>query len=102
MSRKASRRSMIKAMAAAGAALAAAPYLAKVSFASQQSSNGKMVLAGSTAQGSGQQSSSSTPLVFVVKGDHVLGYRGLQEVPIRDASLAAMLNNAFVSAGGKN
>ena len=96
---------MIKTMAAAGAALAAAPYLAKASFASPQSGNGKMVPAGSTAQGSGQRSSSSsgsTPLIFVVKGDHVLGYRGLQEVPIRDASLAAMLDNAFVSAGGKN
>jgi hypothetical protein len=92
---------MIKVIAAAGAALAAAPYLAKASMFTQQATPAKLASAGTAPQLSAQRSSQE-PLILVVKGDQVLGYRGLEEMPVRDASLAAMLNNAFVSKGGSN
>ena len=93
MSTKVSRRKMVKLMAAAGAALAASPYLAKVSAFAQQSNTSRPASAGNAAQAP----SSGEPLVLLVKGDQVTGYRGLEEMPLRDASLASMLNSAFAS-----
>ena len=92
MSTKVSRRTVIKFLGVAGAALAAAPLLGKVSALTQpaglQKAQEPAILAPS-------QTSQSEPLVLVVKGDEILGYRGLTKVPMNDASLAGMLHSRF-------
>jgi hypothetical protein len=98
MSEKVSRRSAIKALGVAGVALAAAPYLAKASAFQQLSGPQKSGSVVTATQPSAQQSSAQ-PLVLFVKGDQILGYRGLDEIPVQDASLAGMLNSRFNSKG---
>ena len=93
MSEKISRRSAIKALGVAGVALAAVPYLAKASAFEQMSGQQKNV-----AVAKPSQHSSTEPLVLFVKGDKVVGYRGLDEIPVHDASLAGMLNSRFDGA----
>jgi hypothetical protein len=96
MSEKISRRSAIKALGVAGVALAAVPYLAKASALEQTSG----LKESSPAPSAGQHSanSSNEPLVLFVKGDKILGYRGLNEMPVQDALLAGMLNAKFNGA----
>ena len=96
MSEKISRRSAIKALGVAGVALAAVPYLAKASAFAQLS--GPQKGAPAAAGGQPSQHSSTEPLVLFVKGDKILGYRGLDEIPVHDASLAGMLNAKFNGA----
>jgi len=97
MSANPSRRKAIKALGVAGAALVAAPYLAKSSAFSQLSGSQKSGTAATAAQPSGV--TSSQLLILVVKDDKILGYRGLEEIPVQDASLAGMLNGRFISKG---
>ena len=92
MSTKVSRRTVIKFLGVAGAALAAAPLLGKVSALTQPAGLQKMQQPASLAP---SQSSQAEPLVLVVKGDEILGYRGLTKVPMNDASLAGMLHSRF-------
>jgi hypothetical protein len=98
MSEKVSRRGVIKALGVAGVALAAVPYLAKASAFQELSGPQKNAPGASAAQPSAQQASAQ-PLVLFVKGDQVIGYRGLDEIPVQDASLAGMLNGRFNSKG---
>jgi len=77
-------------------ALAAVPYLAKVSALEEMSGPQKSSPATSAAQHSAD--SPHEPLVLFVKGDKILGYRGLNEIPLQDASLAGMLNAKFNGA----
>jgi hypothetical protein len=77
-------------------ALAAVPYLAKASAFEQLSGPQKGAPAAPAGQPS--QHSSTEPLVLFVKGDKILGYRGLDEIPVHDASLAGMLNAKFNGA----
>ena len=100
MSEKVSRRSVIKVLGVAGVALAAAPYLAKASAFEQMSGQQKSAAATAAAQPS--QHSSPEPLVLFVKGDKVVGYRGMEEIPVHDASLAGMLLGRFNSKGAAN
>jgi hypothetical protein len=98
MSEKVSRRSVIKAFGVAGVALAAAPYLAKASAIQQLSGPQKSAptIVGSQAS---RRNYSTEPLVLVVRGDQILGYRGLEELPLQDASLAGLLDGIFSSKG---
>jgi hypothetical protein len=92
MSTKVSRRTVIKFLGVAGAALAAAPLLGKVSALTQPAGLQKTQEPASLAP---SQPSQSEPLVLVVRGDEILGYRGLTKVPMNDASLAGMLHSRF-------
>jgi hypothetical protein len=99
--KKVSRRSVIKAFGVAGAALAAAPYLAKASAFQQLSGPQKSSAVAAGVRPSAQKSSTE-PLVLYVKGDQIFGYRGLEEIPVQDSSLAGMLNGRFSSSGGSS
>jgi hypothetical protein len=92
MSTKVSRRTVIKLIGVAGAALAAAPLVGKVSALAQPAGLQKTQ---APAVQTPSQQSNSEPLVLVVKGDEILGYRGLTKVPMNDASLAGMLHSRF-------
>lgn len=98
MSEKVSRRTAIKVLGVAGVALAAAPYLAKASAFQQLSGSQKSGPAAAVIQPSAGKTGAE-PLVLVVKGDQILGYRGLDEIPVQDALLAGMLNGRFNSKG---
>jgi hypothetical protein len=99
MSSKVSRRNLIKIIAAGGAALAAAPFLSRASAFTRGSSSGTSSQAAGAPTGFAQQSSDK-PLVLVVRGDQVLGYRGHEEIPMQDSSFASMLHEKFTSARG--
>ena len=92
MSTKVSRRTVIKLIGVAGAALAAAPLVGKVSALAQPAGLQKTQVPVVQAPAG---ESHSEPLVLVVKGDQILGYRGLTKVPMNDASLAGMLHSRF-------
>jgi len=94
MSANPSRRKAIKVLGVAGVALVAAPYLAKASALQQLSGSSKAEPSAAAFGPSVGQTSAET-LVLVVRGDKVLGYRGLEEIPVQDASLAGMLNGRF-------
>jgi hypothetical protein len=95
MSTKVSRRTVIKLIGVAGAALAAAPLVGKVSAFGQSAALQKTQAPALQTPSSPSQQSYSEPLVLVVKGDEILGYRGLTKVPVNDASLAGMLHSRF-------
>jgi len=97
MSANPSRRKAIKVLGVAGVALVAAPYLARSSALQQLSGPQKSEPTTTGALPSGLQSSET--LVLVVRDDKILGYRGLDEIPVQDASLAGMLNGRFASKG---
>ncbi len=87
MKGKLSRREVIKVLAAAGAALAAAPYLPKVSGSTQSE--------GLQHNTSSKVSSSKGPLLILVKENELVGFRGLEEYKVVDPQLATHLNEAF-------
>ncbi len=78
---------MIKVLAAGGAALAAAPYLPKVS--------GNMQTEDIKPSATFKPASSKDPLVIVVKENELVGFRGLAEYKVIDSQLASRLNEAF-------
>ncbi|MGH9920513.1 MAG: hypothetical protein ACRD6W_16790 [Nitrososphaerales archaeon] len=88
-------------MMVAGAALAAAPLLGKASAMQKLSGSQKTGLPKSLTEASAGQSYEK-PLVLIVKGNQILGYRGLKEVRVQDSSLSSMLNAKFSSMGGSN
>ncbi|MDA4116542.1 MAG: hypothetical protein OK442_08315 [Thaumarchaeota archaeon] len=100
MSSKVSRRSLIKTMMVAGAALAAAPLLGKASAMQKLSGSQKAGLPNNLT--AAPEQSYEKPLVLIVKGNQILGYRGLKEVRVQDSSLSSMLNAKFGSMGGSN
>lgn len=87
MKGKLSRREVIKVLAAAGAALAAAPYLPKVSGNIQSESFQRNMAS--------KGSSSKDPLVILVKENELIGYEGFREFRLADAALASQLKEAF-------
>lgn len=87
MKGKLSRREVIKVLAAAGAALAAMPYLPKVS--------GNVQSEGLQQNASSKVSSSKGPLVILVKENELLAFKGLEEFRIVDSQLASQLNETF-------
>lgn len=101
MSSKVSRRTLIKTMMVAGAALAAAPLLGKASAMQKLSGSQKAGSPKSLTGAPGEQSYEN-PLVLIVKGNQILGYRGLKEMRVQDSSLSSMLNSKFGSMGGSN
>jgi hypothetical protein len=101
MSSKVSRRRVLKMFGLAGVALAAAPVLAKASAFSLTSGPQKSEPGAAAAQLSIEQSRGE-PLVLLVRGDKVTGYRGLEEMPVQDASLAGMLHGRFNSKGASS
>jgi hypothetical protein len=86
MTKKLSRRQAIKALAAAGAVIAATPILSQAFGTTQKSSEIPQIV---------HESKGTEPLVIVVKRNELIGFRGLEEVRVRDAALAAKLNNEF-------
>jgi hypothetical protein len=101
MSSKVSRRTLIKTMMVAGAALAAAPLLGKAS-AMQKLSGSQKTGSPKSLTGASEEQSYEKPLVLIVKGNQILGYRGLKEMRVQDSSLSSMLNAKFGSMGGSN
>jgi len=106
MSVNVSRRNALKGMMAAGAAVAALPYLANVagtSIASAarsvpvQSVPTQATKAVTTASPSLAASISSDvePIILVIKNDVVRGFKGLQEVRIQDSMLASNLKGSI-------
>ncbi len=87
MKGKLSRREVIKVLAAAGAALAAMPYLPKVSGNTQSD--------GLQHNATSKGSSNKDPLVILVKENELVGFRGLEEFKVVDPQLATHLNEAF-------
>lgn len=100
MSISLTRRDAIKGAMAAGAALAAAPYLLNLTGGFQAVASQKIPVAASVtpvamsggSSPSGQADSGTT--VLVIKGDVVKSYSGFQSVTVQDAALATKLKNA--------
>ncbi|MBI2648730.1 MAG: twin-arginine translocation signal domain-containing protein [Thaumarchaeota archaeon] len=91
MSSKLNRRDAIKALAVAGAVIAAAPYMANVSGATQSTPAGlKKTTFRTDTKG---------PLVIVVTERMMMGFRGDEEFSIDDVDLASQLNRAFAGSG---
>lgn len=91
MSSKLNRRDAIKALAAAGAVIAAAPYMAKVSGAVQSTPTG--------LKKTNPPTDTKGPLVIVVTERTMMGFRGDEEFSVEDADLALQLNRAFSGSG---
>ena len=98
MSTKVSRRKLIKIMAAGGAAIAAAPLLARASSIGKQQGSGRKTPSETT--NGALSATSAQQLVVVVRGDQVLGYKGAEEISVQDAALASTLHAKFDSARG--
>jgi len=91
---------------AAGAAVAALPYLANVAGTALASSPRTVPAQSVPTQATSSVtrtppslvssiSSDVEPIILVVKNDIVRGFKGLQEVRVQDSSLAANLKSAF-------
>lgn len=91
MSSKLNRRDAIKALAVAGAVIAAAPYMAKVSGAVQSTPTG--------VKKTNFPTNTKGPLVIVVTERMMMGFRGDEEFSVADADLALQLNRAFSESG---
>lgn len=91
MSSKLNRRDAIKALAAAGAVIAAAPYMASVSGAVQSTPAG--------LKKTNFPTDTKGPLVLVVTERMMMGFRGDEEFSMEDADLALQLNRAFSRSG---
>lgn len=87
MKGKLSRREVIKVLAAAGAALAAAPYLPKALGSVQPQSV--------TLNTTSSATPNNEPLVIVVKDEELLAFRGIEEFRVLDARLASQLKETF-------
>lgn len=79
----------------AGVALAATPVLAKTSAFSLASAPQKGGQAAASQVSAAK--SEGEELVLHVRGDTITGYRGLNKIPVQDASLASMLHGRFNS-----
>ncbi len=93
MASKLNRRDAIKALAAAGAVVAAATYMAMVSGAVQSTPAG--------VKKANFPTDTKGPLVIVVTEKMMMGFRGDQEFSIADADLASQLNRAFSGSGAE-
>ena len=96
MSINLTRRDALKGAMAAGAALAASPYLLNLAGGLQASPTANIpanasVAPSATGSASGKANVDTT--VLVIKGDTVRSYSGLQTVKVQDAALASKLKN---------
>ena len=80
---KLTRRQTIKALAGAGIVLTSASVLGGIPISAQPSRNENLASQG------------SEPLVLIVKGNQITGYKGINERLINDSSLAATLAARF-------
>jgi len=102
MSINLTRRDALKGAMAAGAALAATPYLLNLTGGLQASptenSPVKSAVTGATAS-SGSPSARADPgtTVLVIKGDTIKSFSGFQSMKVQDAVLASKLRNALVA-----
>ena len=80
---KLTRRQTIKALAGAGFVLTSASVLGGIPISAQPS------------RIENASSQSSEPLVLIVKGNQIMGYKGLNEQLISDSGLAATLAARF-------
>ena len=100
MSISLTRRDALKGAMAAGAALAAAPYLLNLTGGFQASPNEKAPVTATPSSAaltggskpSGQTDTGTT--VLVIKGNVVKSYSGFQSVEVHDAILASRLKSA--------
>ena len=107
MSISLTRRDALRGAVAAGAALAAAPYLLNLSGGVETSpvdnapakvNVAPVAAAASDAlSGSSASSGAGTTTVLVIKGDVVSSYSGLQSIRVQDATLAAKLRGAILA-----
>lgn len=102
MSISLSRRDALKGAMAAGAAIAASPYLLNLagglSAIPAQTIPAKPATASLPAASTQSAApSSSQTTVLVIKGDVVSSYRGLQSAKVQDAALASKLRSAIVA-----
>lgn len=99
MSINLTRRDALKAAMAAGAAIAASPYLLNltggVESSPAQNVPVKASVAPASAASAGLSAAADTgTTVLVIKGDVVNSYSGFQTIKVQDAVLAARLKNA--------
>jgi hypothetical protein len=99
MSINLTRRDALKGAMAAGAAIAAAPYLLNLTGGVEsipaQNVPVKASVAPASVVSAGQSGAADTgTTVLVIKGDVVNSYSGFQTIKVQDAVLAAKLKNA--------
>jgi len=107
MSFNLSRREAMKGMMAAGAAVAAMPYLANLAGSVQARPSpaapvGQQVQASPTSKvasptgGLGAAiAGDAETLVLVIRNDVISGFKGLQQMKLRDAQFAGTLKSSF-------
>jgi hypothetical protein len=102
MSISLTRRDALKGAMAAGAALAATPYLLNLTGGvegspTQNAPVKPVAAAAAAASGSTSPQADSGTTVLVIKGDVVNSYSGLQSIKVQDAALAAKLRSAVLA-----
>jgi hypothetical protein len=100
MSISLTRRDALKGAMAAGAAVAAAPYLLNLTGGVESSPIQNVPVKPNVAPAaavSGAQSAQADTgtTILVIKGDVVNSYSGLQTIKVQDAALAAKLKSAL-------
>jgi len=107
MSINLSRREAVKGMMAAGAAVAAMPYLANLAGSvqagpsqaapveQQARTTPTSRVASPTSSFAGTVSSDAETLVLVIKNDVISGFKGFQKMKLQDSQMATALKSAF-------
>jgi hypothetical protein len=99
MSISLTRRDALKGAMAAGAALAAAPYLLNltggVGASPTQEFPAKPTATPAASSGAQSVQADAGTTILVIKGDVVKSYTGLQAIRVQDAALAARLKGAL-------
>ena len=97
----------MKGMMAAGAAVAAMPYLANLAgsvqaspsqvapHAAQAQSAPASKVASTTTRFAGAVSNDAETLVLVIRNDVISGFKGFQQMKLRDSQMASTLKSAF-------
>ena len=107
MSFNLSRREAMKGMMAVGATVAAMPYLANLAGsvqarptqatpAAQSAQATPNKVASPTAGFASEASSDAETLVLVIRSDVISGFKGLQQMKLRDGQMASVLRRSFV------
>ena len=98
MSNKVSRRNLVKLIVGAGAVIAALPVIGRLSASPAvplASSTQLHAPTTKTIEAETAGVGSTLPLILVLNGNRITGYRGLEEVSIEESSLASSLRTAF-------
>ena len=94
-SRKLSRRDAVKALAVAGAALAATPYLARAAGAEQVTPREL----GEGPENVALNPHPEGPLIVLVRDNELLGFRGMEEIHVKDMALISQIQRSFQFKG---